>query len=296
MQPAKTFDEEASRQLLNSLERAIFLLDPLRGSILAASPLMQQLLDYSAEDIANRQLAELSVESDRPSNQAKVKQFCADGHLRCKDLPLRTRDGLTVNMEFQNLGVTPDGAFLIDGILHSILPRPPASTTALPLANTVEPVTESTPNYRQVFLEEARSECERAVRYQRNLAMVCIELERIETGNETNGRRLADLLLSNLTASLEQTLRVCDLAGRTGVGEWVVLLPEVDAEGARHVVERLHQTLARQVVAGKNGDARTLEARIGVASSSGPDANYEVLHAQAQATRQAQKLTTATTH
>lgn len=297
MQHAKIIDAEACRQLLNSEERAVLLLDPQQGNIRASSPLMQRLLDYSAKEITARSLADLGRESDLLARQAKVQQLCADGHLRWEDLPLMTRDGLTINMEFQNLGSAPDGGLLIDGIVHNILPRPAVpDKSASPQPPAAYTSMQAIPSYREQFIDEAHRECDRAARYQRSLSLLCIELERIEAGTRNNQRRLADLMLGNLTASLEQKLRVCDIMGRTGVGEWVVLLPEVDANGARHVASRLHKALARQVVAVKSGGARTLEARIGVASSAGPDANYDLLHDQALAARESQQLAALDTH
>ncbi len=66
-----------------------------------------------------------------------------------------------------------------------------------------------------------------AKRYQRQLAVLFIDLDRFKIINDTMGHEAGDLLLQEIAARLKQTLRAVDVVARLGGDEFVILIEEV---------------------------------------------------------------------
>ncbi|GIF70614.1 GGDEF domain-containing protein [Asanoa siamensis] len=93
-------------------------------------------------------------------------------------------------------------------------------------------------NYR--YLKESiRREVERASRFGRMLAVLALDLDRFKEVNDTYGHAAGDAVLVDFARRIRGVVREVDLAFRQGGEEFVVLLPETDAEGAAIVARRL---------------------------------------------------------
>lgn len=266
------------RNLLESDDMALLVLDPEQGHIHGSSRLTRALLDRSATDLESRSLAEFGAWQDPATNLSTVSKLCADGHLRRGDLPLISLDRLQLEFAFITLGSLPNGHLLLEARLHNIhaARNPTAMSTERP-----EPRPAASA-YRRQFLAAAERECERSIRYHSVLSVVCLELEREHVGDASSGRRVADLCLAHLSQRCAESLRGSDLAGRTGTGEWLLLLPEVDHHGARQAALRLQRRLSAEPVPVKTGGRRKLGLRFGVASDEGLHADLPQLHARAR--------------
>jgi diguanylate cyclase (GGDEF)-like protein/PAS domain S-box-containing protein len=70
-------------------------------------------------------------------------------------------------------------------------------------------------------------------------ALLYVDLDDFKRVNDTLGHEAGDVLLCELAARLQRATRGPDLLGRLGGDEFVLLLPDVDAAGAREVAERI---------------------------------------------------------
>ena len=86
--------------------------------------------------------------------------------------------------------------------------------------------------------------------------------------NDNYGHQAGDGLLMNLAGLLQQCCRETDVVARYGGDEFVVFMPDTDAEGARRVVLKVEAALARHN-ATATGAAR-LSASTGT-HTAGPD-------------------------
>ncbi len=133
---------------------------------------------------------------------------------------------------------------------------------------------------RRTFLELAGREFEKALRYQRPLSVIMLDVDKFKSINDLFGHIVGDQLLIRVAKQMQQVLRRVDLLGRYGGDEFVLLLPETGREGARRLAERL-----RAFVAGPSSDPDELDLpislSIGVASLSGnaekPELTLEAL-------------------
>jgi diguanylate cyclase (GGDEF)-like protein len=93
-------------------------------------------------------------------------------------------------------------------------------------------------NYR--YLQDSlRREVERASRFRRPVSVLLIDLDRFKTVNDTYGHPVGDAVLAEVARRISGAVREVDFTFRQGGEEFVVLLPEADAEGATRVCERL---------------------------------------------------------
>lgn len=96
------------------------------------------------------------------------------------------------------------------------------------------------------FQERLASEIERAVRYERVLSLIMLDLDNFKIFNDTWGHQEGDRLLKWFSRICEQCVRKIDILARYGGEEFVVILPETDSEEALAVAERIRETVEKQ--------------------------------------------------
>lgn len=106
-------------------------------------------------------------------------------------------------------------------------------------------------------------------------ALLYLDLDDFKQGNDSLGHDIGDLLLCELAARLEHCTRGPDLLARIGGDEFVLLLTDVDADGARDVADRVAAAAAAPVTI--DGTAVSCSASIGVALHPDAGTNLKTL-------------------
>jgi two-component system cell cycle response regulator len=105
--------------------------------------------------------------------------------------------------------------------------------------------------YNRRFLSRQLSAIVRsAVRHRRTLSCVLVDIDRFKSINDEHGHARGDAVLARVAARLQHVLREEDYAGRWGGEEFLVLLPDIDEEGAQATAERLRLNVGGRPVAG----------------------------------------------
>lgn len=90
-----------------------------------------------------------------------------------------------------------------------------------------------------------RDEFERARRYSLRFALVLLDIDRLREINDRMGQAAGDRVLADMGALMQREIRAPDFVARYGGDEFALILPETDAAGGKHFVERLRQVLGR---------------------------------------------------
>ncbi len=123
---------------------------------------------------------------------------------------------------------------------------------------------------RRRFMEQAEMESERALRYQKPLSALMMDIDLFKTINDTYGHAAGDKVLMDVAQEIKKILRVVDLMGRYGGEEFVALLPETLLEDAHSVAERLREAICQQAFS-SGGEQITVTISIGVSALRGGD-------------------------
>ena len=102
---------------------------------------------------------------------------------------------------------------------------------------------------RRHFMEQAAGEVARAWRYGRPLSVLLFDLDHFKLVNDTYGHAAGDETLRMVVQRARDALRASDGIGRYGGEEFVVLLPETDADAAQVAAERVREAIAATPVA-----------------------------------------------
>jgi diguanylate cyclase (GGDEF)-like protein len=96
----------------------------------------------------------------------------------------------------------------------------------------------------RAFMPLAERLHRQARRYARPYALVMVDSDNLKTVNDAHGHQTGNELLKLTTACIRRELRETDLAARYGGDEFILLLPETSAHGARELSERIRRSVA----------------------------------------------------
>ncbi|WP_155801802.1 sensor domain-containing diguanylate cyclase [Magnetospirillum molischianum] len=96
---------------------------------------------------------------------------------------------------------------------------------------------------RHKFLQTYAVEVERHNRTLRPLSLLVIDIDYFKNVNDRLGHLAGDTCLRALATLMERNVRTADLVGRFGGEEFVILLPDSDAEGAVAAAENLRDEI-----------------------------------------------------
>jgi diguanylate cyclase (GGDEF)-like protein len=115
---------------------------------------------------------------------------------------------------------------------------------------------------RRAFEEAVRVEAARASRTKRPAALLLVDIDRFKAINDTHGHTVGDECLQQVAEALSALLRESDRCFRWGGDEFVVLLPDANAEAARAARERVMVTVTASC---RMRDGESLSVSVGLA-------------------------------
>lgn len=139
---------------------------------------------------------------------------------------------------------------------------------------TIDPLTGV--HNRRHFERLVVTELERAVRFDRPLSLMMLDIDHFKRINDTYGHAAGDDALRRFADACRTTLRRHDVLGRIGGEEFALLLPDTDSHGAPILAERLRRRIAGvRVPVGERGPV-SFTVSIGCACSVPSDSLPEL--------------------
>ncbi|MGE5597787.1 MAG: GGDEF domain-containing protein [Bacteroidota bacterium] len=97
---------------------------------------------------------------------------------------------------------------------------------------------------RSFMYQRLREEIKKSWRFKQPLSLVLLDLDRLAAVNETHGQDAGDEVLRETARFLRRAARDYDVVCRYGGGDFMLILPHTDADGALALAERLRRGIA----------------------------------------------------
>lgn len=117
---------------------------------------------------------------------------------------------------------------------------------------------------RRVFEEQLTTEFRRALRYERDLSLLIMDIDSFKPINDTFGHQTGDQVLEDLGQLLAGSFRDLDTVCRYGGEEICVLLPETVGEAARVKAEQIRRKISEMVIQRIDEPGKTLQITVSV--------------------------------
>jgi diguanylate cyclase (GGDEF)-like protein/PAS domain S-box-containing protein len=113
-------------------------------------------------------------------------------------------------------------------------------------------------------------------RIDRPICALMIDVDHFKRVNDRHGHAVGDQILHGLAERCRTVSRAVDIIGRYGGEEFVILLPDTPLEPARHIAERLRQSIAKEAFTTDAGPLQ-ITISIGVAESISLDTLHTLI-------------------
>ncbi len=115
------------------------------------------------------------------------------------------------------------------------------------------------------FQNALENETSRAIRNERQLSLLLIDIDHFKKFNDTYGHQAGDFILIEFSRILKENIRRYDTLARYGGGKFTVILPDTNAEEALAIAEKLRETVDEARFE-ENREEYHITASFGVAS------------------------------
>ena len=124
-------DSEARyRRLFETAQDGILILDAATGQIADVNPYLIKMLGYTHKELLGKKLWEIGLFKNISASTAAFKTLQEKGYVRYEDLPLQTKDGHSVNVEFVSNVYYVGGKKVIQCNIRDITERKKAADMA----------------------------------------------------------------------------------------------------------------------------------------------------------------------
>ncbi len=135
---------------------------------------------------------------------------------------------------------------------------------------------------RRFMQEQMARHLERATRTGREFCLVLLDVDHFKSVNDRFGHAMGDTVLATLAREMISVMREADELGRWGGEEFVVLMPDSNADEAAVGVERLRRRVHSTSIVCQ-GDALTVTVSAGIAQSHAGESIAQTLERADQA-------------
>jgi diguanylate cyclase (GGDEF)-like protein len=126
-------------------------------------------------------------------------------------------------------------------------------------------------NYRY-FMQSLESEFKRAIRHNRIVSLLMIDIDYFKSFNDTYGHLCGDFVIKKVAEMIKRYVRSTDVAARYGGDEIALILPETDKESAIQVAEKL-----KKEIGGCTFEwlSKSVEVGVSIGLATGPASGIE---------------------
>lgn len=271
--------EQKYRSLVENLRHEYFFYRQDRSGLLTyVSPSVSNILGYSAEEfIVNHRAfltdnpANLNIDKNTdlclkgiPQPPYEVEVYDSNGYIHW----LEVMDSPVFDQNGQCIGV--------DGIAHDITERKETHEllTSLSYYDDLTGLAN-----RRLFADRLQQAINLAHRNKASITLFYLDLDKFKSINDTLGHAAGDQVLKETAEKILSVIRDSDIAARMGGDEFVILLPDSNAQAALSVADKLIKVLQQPYYIGEQ--MLTVGSSIGISvyPDNGTDGDSLINHA-----------------
>ena len=144
---------------------------------------------------------------------------------------------------------------------------------------------------RRYFYDRLQRDLEDARGFLRPLGVLVVDVDGLKRINDSHGHRAGDAVLIATAKLLREHTRACDIPARIG-GEFAVILPEADKQGAQTAGRRITAAVKDGIVCEDGGASVRFTLSVGISGFPwGGDNADAIMHAADESLRVAKQAT-----
>ena len=256
--------EQTAKALLNATTDSAILIDT-KGKILAINEIAAKRLSTDDTDIMRKNLFDVLPPTFAQQKKTRIDQVLESGDpLQFEDdfdgtiflnsvYPIFDRQGNIQNLAYFSRDITAQRQ------LERELRDSEKKYKELSITDGLTNLYNSRHFYSSLQLE-----INRALRYQRPLALLMVDIDDFKRINDSYGHLAGDRVLAKIGEVIRSALREADTGYRYGGEEFAVILPETDGPGAVQLAERIRKEVAVMPILLKAKTNDHISASIGV--------------------------------
>jgi diguanylate cyclase (GGDEF)-like protein/PAS domain S-box-containing protein len=255
--------EEKYRVIAENCSDLIAVIDR-EGTFLYLSPSHQTLFGDDGIEMGAGHLLQWVHEEDRELVANYLKQICAARNASSLlEFRVHTKSGRSLYLETKgNPILDPCGDVQnLVLVMRDVTERKQWEQTIFHLA--YHDTLTDLPN-RRLFIDRLRKEVYQAKRFQSQLAVMFLDVDRFKQINDSWGHEVGDVILAEIAKRIKQCLGSNDVVARLGGDEFTILLPHISG---RHEVDQVAQRIRDRLEEPLevNGRQHNLSCSMGIA-------------------------------
>ena len=257
------------RRLFESAQDGILILEADTGAIIDVNPFLIKLLGYTRDEFISKKLWEMGAFKDIKASKNAFLALQQNEYIRYKDLPLKTKSGKLIQVEFVSNVYMAGKDKVIQCNVRDITERRVAQMALIKskmLFREQSVRDHLTGLYNRRYMEEALNrELYRALRKSLSLSVIMLDVDGFKLFNDTYGHATGDVILHELGKLLINQTRAEDIACRYGGDEFIIVLPEASREVAAKRAEGISEKVKLMRVKFEGRTLESLTLSLGVA-------------------------------
>ena len=225
------------RRLFESALDGILILNAETGEITDVNPYLIDLLGYTREEFMGKKLWEIGPLKNVSASKEAFLSLQSNLSVKYDDLPLETKDGDHINVEFVSNVYAEGNKNVIQCNIRNITVRRTAENK-FHYYSTHDSLTKL---YNRSFFEEELHRLEISRQYP--ISIIMLDIDGLKEVNDKLGHAAGDELLRRAAQLFKNIFRNEDIIARIGGDEFAILLPSSNKQVVHNALKRVTQSL-----------------------------------------------------